>query len=251
MFRNIAHGWQGYQVSGFTAFRRDRRPNSPTIVQNGLQFWYDFGNGNCYPNTSTTVTDLSTTGNNGATVNTPTFSSQRGGVLNMNGSTQYVDTQIISLASAGSACIWFCKTGAGTPDGAGTEDLISNVSSDGRFGWSCGLRNNTNKIDFYIANNGNYGSEDFSTLVLTDNLWYYVCYTFDGTNKRIYINGYQDSVFASTVNGTNTSDKWRLTSSAVNRYVQCLLGHAALYNRALSASEVKLNFEATRVRYGV
>lgn len=251
--KSISRGWQGKQVSSFGNFRNYRKGGiqTPSIVTNNLQFYYNFGNGNCFPNTNTTVTDLSGQANNGTLTNGPTYSSTHNGIINFDGINDYILGPIKNIGSAGTLSVWFYKTGNGSPDLGNVVDLVANVALSGRFGWSLGINVNTNKLDFYIANNGSFGVENFSTEVIANNRWYNATATYDGSNKIIYINGKQDSSFASTVNGTNTADAWGFASRTSSpRYFQGSIGQATIYDRALTSSEIWANFQATRTIYG-
>jgi len=199
----------------------------------------------------TTWTDLSGNGNNGTLVNGPTYNSSNGGSLVFNGSSQYATTPAINLTTAGTVSAWFYKTGTGTPDGANIVDIFSNVSSNGANGWSFALNTSTNKIDFYIANNGGFGVEDFSTQTISNNTWYNVFVTYNGSNKIIYINGVQDSTFASSVNG-NATTNWSIGSRNTGaRNFQGNIAQVSIYNRALSTAEVSQNYNALKSRYGI
>jgi hypothetical protein len=187
--------------------------------------------------------------NNGTLVNSPSYNSRYGGFLVFNGSSQYATTPAINLTTAGTVSAWFYKTGTGTPDGANVVDIFSNVSSNGANGWSFGLNTSTNKINFYIANNGGFGVEDFSTQTISNYTWYNVVVTYNGSNKIIYINGVQDSTFASSVNG-NATTNWSIGSRNTGaRNFQGNIAQASIYNRALSAAEVSQNYNALRNRY--
>ena len=167
------------------------------------------------------------------------------------GTNDYASAPVINLTTAGTVSAWFYKTGTGSPDVTNVVDIFSNVSSDGRNGWAFGLNTSTNKIDFYIANNGGFGVEDFSTQTISNNIWYNVVVTYNGSNKIIYINGVQDSTFASGVNG-NGGSNWSIGARPTGaRNFQGNIAVSQIYNRALTAAEVQQNFNALRGRYGI
>lgn len=226
--------------------------NRIPIVKNGLLLYVDAANRNSYNSGSTTWRDVSLNNNNGTLINGPVFNNTNGGTLVFDGVNDYVEVPVINLPLSGSVCVWIYKTGNGLPDGSGAVDFFSNISGDGRYGWSFGMNVNTSKVDFYIAQNGTYGVEDFSTALINQNTWYNVTCTYNGTSKAIYINGSLDSIFASTVNGTNTVDKWGIASRITN--LRCFKGYIPIvqaYNRALSASEVAQNYNAQKSRFGL
>jgi hypothetical protein len=245
----LGHGntptWLNQTDSGRTWVSANR------VVQSGLVLNLDAGASTSYPGSGTTWTNLISGGVNGTLTNGPTYSSANGGSIVFNGSTHYVSTPAINLTTAGTLSVWFYKTGTGTPDAANVIDIFSNVSSGGDTGWAFGLNTSTNKIDFYLANNGSYGVENFSNQTISNNTWYNAVGTYNGSNKTIYINGLQDSTFASSVNG-NSPTTWGIGARNTGaRNFQGNIPQASIYNRALSASEVSQNFNALRGRFGV
>lgn len=225
---------------------------SVQIVLSGLIVYLDAAIPSSYSGSGTAWNDLSTAGNNATLINGPTFSSSNGGTIVFDGTNDYAQLPIINLAASGSVSLWFYKTGAGTPSG-NVVDLVANVTGDGFYGWSCGLNTSTNKLDFYIANSGAYGVENFSTASISNSTWYNVVFTYNGTNKVMYINGTQDSTFASAVTGTNTTTQWGIASRVQSplRVFQGNIPVVMLYNRALTSAEVLQNFNALKVRYGL
>ena len=90
-----------------------------------------------------------------------------------------------------------------------------------------------------------------SNTVLTTGQWYHFVGTFDGASTTtLYINGTQD------VQQTNMSNQPTTNSSAIRLgeyagFMDGRIGEARIYNRALTATEVSQNFNATRSKYGV
>lgn len=95
---------------------------------------------------------------------------------------------------------------------------------------------------------GDYGSG------VADGLWHHVGFTYDGTNKNTYLDGNYMGTQATT--GT-------LVSSFANRSMGIfgqadttyglngIVHNTSVYNRALSAEEVKQNYNALRGRFGL
>jgi hypothetical protein len=225
-------------------------PPTPPIVTSGLVMELDSGNAASYPGTGTAWTDLSGNGNNATLTNGPTYSAANGGQIVFDGVNDWVSGSAIDIASSGTVEVWFYRTGSGSPDGAGVVDLVSNVNSSGNAGWGCALKNN-NKLNFYIANNGGFGVEDLSSASLSINTWYQAVFTYNGSNKIIYLNGAQDSSFSSAVNGTSTQIWGIAARNTGARNFQGSIPIARIYNRALSASEITQNFDANKARFGL
>jgi hypothetical protein len=64
--------------------------HSPKIVTNGLILAVDAANSKSFPGTGTTWTDLSGNGNVGTLVNGPTFSNDRNGILDFDGTNDHI-----------------------------------------------------------------------------------------------------------------------------------------------------------------
>jgi hypothetical protein len=96
-----------------------------------------------------------------------------------------------------------------------------------------------------------------STSVCPSGTWALVTCTYDGSNKRIYKNGTQ--VNSSAITGTlstNTGGAWigaygGATPSAVNYPWDGKIASVRVYDTALSAAEIKNNFDSQRNRFGV
>lgn len=224
------------------------------VNQNGLVLYLNAGNGFSYRSgaSGNVWKDLSTVGNNGTiTNNTTPFSGSNGGSIIFDGTNDYVQLNQYNLTTNGTLSAWIYRLGNGSPDGGNVVDVITNINSFGTAGWSLGLNVSTNKISYYVANNGSLSSEDYSTTSINLNTWYHVCATYDGTTKILYINGVAENTTVRAVNG-NGEVAWRIGARDTNaRYFSGLVSEVMLYNVGLSATEVSQNFNATRSRFGV
>lgn len=156
-----------------------------------------------------------------------------------NGVSQYVTAPAQDLGSAGSIEALLTILGSGTPDAGNVVDLVSNVGSKGQHGWSMGYRVDVNKIDFYIANNGSFGTENLSNSTLIRGERYHIVCSYDGLVKRIYINGELDSSFSTSVNGTS-GNGWGIASRLVlQRYANISVEKVSLLSRILTPAEVR------------
>ena len=85
------------------------------------------------------------------------------------------------------------------------------------------------------------------------NTWSLVTCTYDGSNKRIYKNGTQ--VTSAAVTGsisTNTGGAWiGCYGNAADYFWDGKIASVKVYNRALSTTEIKNNFDSQRNRFGV
>jgi len=88
---------------------------------------------------------------------------------------------------------------------------------------------------------------------LANSVWYHVVATYDGANKRIYVNGVLENTTAWTngVDNANTLSSIGFLEIASSQYLNGNLASVRVYNRALTLVEIRQNFNATRKRFGI
>ena len=228
----------------------------PEIANGGLVLALDATNSKSYPGSGTTWTDLSGNGNTGTLINGPTYSSANGGSIVFDGTNDYVLANNTSLNSQFSTTSvshfsWVYPTGAGvivselgqTTPNTGWHDSNIEINASGAFSFSTwqGLANPV------VSSN------------LSFNTWYYVGFTYNGTTLTAYINGASigTATFARVApyNGGQQTYYALFSIDATNMGTGGYgIGRCAVfsvYNRALTAAEVKQNFYAHRGRFGV
>lgn len=82
------------------------------------------------------------------------------------------------------------------------------------------------------------------------NNWSYLVATYDGSNLKLYRNGTFQSSVASANNITNATTNLTIGKRDTN-YFNGKISLAKVYNTALSADQIKQNFNALRSRYGI
>jgi len=219
----------------------------PSIVTNGLVLNLDAANRKSYPGSGTTWTDLSGNNSSGSLVNSPTFNSLNGGSIVFNGTNQYVLTPNSILNNSYTIQSWIYMNG-------NRFTILSNYNDDSN------LKNNqfgtdgSRNIYFQISLNNNTYFYTTSTTTLNIGQWYNLCFTRTGTTAEIYVNGAKIPV---TVVGSSALDLQTYASNftiGVNRalnYTSGNISSLSIYNRALSASEVQQNYNATKSRFNL
>jgi len=250
MYRQVNKGGQGKQVTGFSQSRRDKEPKTPNISYQNLFAYYDFGDGNSYSGSGTTVNDLSGNGFTATLINTPTYSNVYNGVETFN-STNTSGTATVTTASRSALTfITFIKRNGTVPDYAG---LICYRSSPvGTNDASLSYRGNFGTIAYAWGSNGsNYFFDSGLTPPL--NQWCMVAAAIDLTGGTIYVNNRSSN---NTTTNTALTIGPNLTfgndvAALSNRGSNCDMGIAMVYTRKLSQSEIMQIFEAYRPRYGI
>jgi len=228
--------------------------HSPSIVMDGLILCLDPGNNRSYPGSSSAFTDLSLSSNNATLANNPTFSSNNGGYFSFDGTDDLIYTSILYTNNPQNftLCLYFRTSSASGKKLIGFENSQSGTATN----YDRQLYVGTNgKVIFGIHPGGVQIMS--TTTSVNDNTWRYVAATYDGLNSTVYINGIGETTrtfaYAQSYNGY-----WRIGSAALggwpNSNTGSFVGDIAqvqIYNRALSAAEIKQNYNATKKRYGL
>ena len=230
-------------------------PSTSPFITSGLILNYNINSLSSYPGSGTTIIDLQ--GNSNATTfNSPTYTSSGGGYLTFNGSNQYFVTNTAlgsklnpaNTSTIISIFVWVYpmdngvivqEIGQSSPNAGWHDSQIEMVSGTLRFSvWQ-------NQPGFA------------STIPTPLNNWYYVGFTYDGTNLIGYVNG-SLAVTSGTISrltpganlyyaiasedGTNLGD---------GSYANMRFGGMQVYNTALSGPNVLSNYNSQKSRFGL
>jgi len=217
---------------------------SPKIVTNGLVLALDAANVKSYPGSGTTWSDLSGNGNNGTLTNGPTFDSANLGSISFDGVDDYVFMTGFSTSNFMTLSCWF-KTSTQQSNKyfvAFGKNLTSNNGFDLTF-------QNTQIGSFVVTNNS------FVSNLFTENYyngkWHNLVTTYNGNTARTFYDGVMRIENNLTGNLDIESTKRLNIGSWVNNSsnASCNISQVQIYNRALTASEVLQNYNATKGRY--
>jgi hypothetical protein len=234
--------------------------NTPPIVTSGLVLHLDTANRRSYVSGSTTWSDMSGNGNSGSLVGGPTFDSGNGGSIVFDG---VDDSTIISTTPTTlqgnkpfSVSGWFRRSGNWTQGAT----------------WGIGGSPNSEGINSYILTGNNFISIDLwgtstyqtdQTYSLTE--WKHVVWTYNGTsfttsNIIIYVNTipYTGGNLSIGRGGSGTPNinssgivLGRASVAATLYYGKPIISNFSIYNRVLSAQEVKQNYDALKTRFNL
>jgi len=255
--------------AGETTFYQAQRG----IVQDGLVLNLDAGVRDSYDGGST-WRDLKG-GNDGTMINGPLQSKVAGGTASFDGVDEYVqfgEIQDLDGCTKFSVCAWVNYKrayGLGTNwpvqifhlDNVFQFNLSSFVAKDA---YSVGNpATDVTKLSISIRsyNNGAWTTLD-SNRVVASNSWNYLVMTYDASDAiRSYINSQANTALTSSIPSSTSSTVWGSSSNASVKSTDGSIytqyggeGDIAcinIYNRALTATEVLQNYNATRHRFGV
>jgi hypothetical protein len=226
--------------------------HSPKIVTDGLVLALDAGNVKSYASGSTTWFDKSGFSNNGTLINGPTYSSANGGSIVFDGVN---DRVILNNNFSGSinnnvtveALIWLSTT-------QNTKIFTSNYTQVvAPTGFGLGISDSNNNIVKWFTGNLGTTNTIFSTTTLLNQQYYHVVGTYDGTLKKLYINGNLEasSSVSNGINNTSTSGSIGYVQNLDAQYLNGRIAFTRVYNRALSINEILQNYNATKGRFGL
>ena len=223
------------------------------IVQSGLVLNLDAGVSSSYPGSGTTWSDLSGNDKNCTLVNGPTFSNN---TIVLSGSTDYVATPQLpgtgNTTQSQSYCVWVKPAST-----SGNILSMSSISPQGNWNMPPIAATGTTFRGKFWSNN--YLTS--GTYVIGN--WYYLCLVFNydtvlaNTYQRLYVNGVQVAEQTSITYGASGSDNYvffgQTNPGADNTGMFTgSYGPIQIYtNKALSATEIKQNFNALRGRFGI
>jgi len=220
----------------------------PRIVRSGLVLNLDAAQKTSYSGTGTTWYDLSGNKNNGILTNGPTFSSANAGSIVFDGMNDQVVLTSANLPISGNGArsifAWIkstststCYVSTGTATNSQSFNLVKYSNNIGIMGYN---------LDYYPTT----GSSDKN---VADGNWHYVGVSFNGTNLSMYVDAILDNTSGTFTYSTTGQNNYIARSNHVGNenYVNGSIAIVKIYNRALSASEILQNYNATKGRFGL
>ena len=204
------------------------------IVTDGLIASYDPISYVSYSGSGTLLADLSGNSKHGTLVNGPVYAgSGLTGYISMDGTNDYILSLDVSSYTNLTIEFWVYDA-----RGAYQRDFLTYNDDSGSF-------TATNTTYFRTDGNG-LGARQFPTATMYLNQWYRICYV---KNSDLWIN--ETKHLGSGSDQTYGILKFGNTRSHINSFLNGRFGPIRVYNRSLTASEIRQNFDAVRGRYGV
>ena len=233
--------------------------HSPQISLNGLVLCLDAGNTKSYPGSGTTWTDLSANGNTGTLVNTPTYNTS--GYFDFD----YTQSENVTFSNTSSLQFlnrlpytleaWVYPTrNPGVNNWTGIFDRESNPGS-GRDGYNLYFLGSAGTDTYFFTERFTSGSDNAVSVTLNQsvsvNNWHHIVGTYDGTTLTLYRNGSSVGTPATTTGNITNTSKTLTVGVRGGQYFGGRISNAKIYNKALTATEIQQNFNATRSRFSI
>ena len=263
---SIGYSWAGYlksDISSLTISTRSTLYTSTDVLQNyyqgnivtsGLVLYLDAANLVSYPQSGTSWYDISSSGNTGTLVNGPTFNSSYGGSIVFDGVDDYVTLGVKNLVSTDySINIWFrCSTN--TTKEHFLVSLGYNNNNSVLFMSNTNLGGNLVLMCYYNVI-GSVTGREISQVVLSNTAIVNLSFTRSSGVNVSYINGViqNTKTFSESVTlGSYAYDLGYATQrNKTTAYMQGDIFMFSINNRALTASEIQQNYNATKSRFGL
>jgi hypothetical protein len=231
---------------------------SPKIITDGLVLYLDAANPKSYPGSGTVWRDLSRSGNNGTLINGPTYSTANGGSIVFDGVNDTVNLgNILNIGLNSITLSCWVKINIGSA----TAGILGKTSLRGYVGrYAIFIESNNINALFTPINNFTI-STPVNPYVNTG--FHNISLVIDRVSfMRLYINGIevgtqQNISSTSAVNLNASTDVFFIGSYGDSMGVNPMLflngniSNVIMYYKALTATEILQNYNATKTRYGL
>jgi hypothetical protein len=216
--------------------------HSPQISLNGLVLCLDAANRKSYPGSGTTWTDLSGRGNNGTLTNGPIYSSANGGSIVFDAVDDGFSGNFTCNKTYYSVDFWCYPTALTDYNWA-----IGFNSFWGDFGI-----HTTSAGGVYVGTSIASRISPWRNNVYVVNTWQNFTWTFDNGAAKFYKNAVLETSANLALSTSTQFTGWGGGGLGAGNNLTGRLANFKVYsNKALSAAEIKQNYNALKSRYGL
>ena len=224
----------------------------PKIVSSGLVLCLDAANKVSYPGSGTVWRDLSGNNNTGTLTNGPTFNAGNQGSIVFDGTDDYINcgspSILNSFSSGVTCCVWIKSSSTNIYCGIVQKWYQSGFQGGYQMYISTG-----NVLSFAIGDNlSNYSATSGTTNVI-NGIWHYCVGTYDLSTIKVYVDTSLNGSVASSrsiVDSNNSTLYVGQDDYSPSRRFNGNIAQVQVYNRALTATEILQNYNATKGRFG-
>ena len=208
---------------------------NPATVSDGLVLCVDAANTKSYPGSGTAMTDMSGKGNHGTLTNGPTFSSDNNGVIVLDGTNDYISTINLSSFTTFTIQMWIFDSRS-----SGSMDILTYNGNSGSFTFNSNtFRTDGNSLPARTTTIGGYHPQG---------KWFQFTYTKNGS---LFLDNKEYSSFTGSELGTYGVLDIGRSRSHVNSLLNGKISNVNVYDRALTALEVRQNYNSYKGRFGL
>ncbi len=214
---------------------------NPSLVRNGLLMYVDAANPRSYPGTGNTWYDLSGNNNHMTLVNGVGFSTAFGGVLQTDGTNDYISLYPFDLTTTNHTIM-----GASRYSGAIRGRIFTSRGGNWLLGhWMNYVRN-------YYANGNIRLAPDFGDPADAGNTNWYISSAVENYSSDVWTSYSNGSQVISSSNGTQGPDGFAFGAWQGNtEFSTADISFFMVYNRLLSVQEINQNYNALKKRFGL
>jgi hypothetical protein len=216
---------------------------SPRIVTDGLLFHFDPGNSRSYPGSGTVWRDLGPNRYTASLINNPVFNSANGGALGLDGAWARLDFPSPITLSTYTHDYWVYKYGY-----AGGYNTIVDFGNDR----NAVMTNNNSILHFNPSIFANYTisttAPSWTNIIVSHAFggpfYFYIngqLTLTSGNNSTVHSNVPSAGIGGGITGATTIDEAWSGRAGIIKFYL----------NKALTAEEVRQNYNATKGRYGL
>lgn len=223
--------------------------NTPPIVTSGLVLYWDGANTQSYTSGSLNWNDVSKNGYNGLLIGSSSFSSFGGGSYQSGHPTARITSSLQALPSSSTFEFWINRS-----INANTYNMMGGMYLPYFSFFTNGTMFISNRI-------GGVQQNTQTTSTFQNNTWYQVVFITEYTSSNntttinIYVNGTlsKSANYSGSQNSPSdqkfTVGSWQ--SNVTDFPFSGSIASTKVYNRALSAAEVKQNYDALKTRFNL
>jgi len=231
--------------------------SGPKIITSGCVLSLDAADKLSYKGSGTTWKDLSGNNNTGTLTNGPTFNAGNMGSIVFDGVNDHISVTPINRLNTTTLDIWFNALSVSSNTGIRqylyTQQRNPPTLALYTYQERQGIHIAGNVFEFQYLDTTNNNGTITSISTISANTWYNLVVTLDGTTPKMYLNGTQLSV----TGNLSTPKSITVNQAFVGRrgdgqgddYFGGNIASVKDYNRALSATEILNNYNATKSRF--
>jgi hypothetical protein len=226
--------------------------HSPSIVMDGLLFSIDPGNSRSYSGSGITVNGL-VSGIGGTLLNGVGFTTSNNGLFIFDGTNDIINVPGIEINSSFTIGVYFLGLNNSTTNliigkyaGGSTDFWLGTTNSGGPY-----------KIWFSVTNGSNPSKLEPKSFDITTGVFYYATAVYNSTTftASLYVNGILQQSSTGSLGFANPTGNYTIGDYSIGTPFSApfrgRIGLHHYYNRALTAQEIRQNFNATKKRYGL